>query len=732
MSEEYEVETIIRAKVVKHKRGRKAWSYCVKWKNYDIEDNTWEPSESFAAGSEHFITHFWQRVDLHGKDYQDLTQFDEDEEVLPTGPPRKAKKTPQKPKRPSPSPEPEMADDSEEVVQEEEPRGRKRRSSNVVNVEHPSAKRPRGRRSQVQDGGVEESSPERMVTRRRSVGRVPAPASRAQPGPLATSSSRRPAPRKEKSPPASPVRSARKAARASPVRSTRKAVTTSSAQSAKKATIASPVRSSKRPRKPTSRVRNSSPDEMLLMPVQSDEVQTPYVEDTDAMDVEPDEDSPSTKDAPRPRKMPAHRARKANPRVKVIEDEDLGVSLEKAIPAKARLTTARRGRVSSSKAGPGRLSSGAGADNATLPDSQEGLATPVKGKSSAKGKYTPLRVNGVAFFERGHLPSLSSQVQDYENGRCDMEPISGPSGIANGASESALGEQPLVEVAGLNRADAEALSDYEEDAAGETDPSARGRSTTPDLQLADLTPSSANDVIIVRQKGETDMPSEQVEAPVEVPVVDRTAPKFPHVTTLFSNGGSAASKETKSPPLVAGWSLSTIFGPLGFGRGVPAQKTEPQSSPVPVRPTVTVNLDTSVKIPVTLKDIHPLGSFDDLHGKTTALPGKFYKEQNALSLLDSLKLKDAAARFSLEANADEDLKEHFQRFCSRLFAGELFVEQVGFELLAMCAADNTDLSRRLNIPEALKGLVETVVVTRVDIQDYSMYTDAVFNAEQSR
>lgn len=172
-----------------------------------------------------------------------------------------------------------------------------------------------------------------------------------------------------------------------------------------------------------------------------------------------------------------------------------------------------------------------------------------------------------------------------------------------------------------------------------------------------------------------------------------------------------------------------------------------------MRPTVTVNLDTSVKIPVTLKDIHPLGSFDDLHGKTTALPGKFYKEQNALSLLDSLKLKDAAARFSLEANADEDLKEHFQRFCSRLFAGELvcmvdinalividahilnwfqFVEQVGFELLAMCAADNTDLSRRLNIPEALKGLVETVVVTRVDIQDYSMYTDAVFNAEQSR
>lgn len=464
-----------------------------------------------------------------------------------TGNTGKAKKTPQKPKRPSPSPEPEMADDSEEVVQEEEPRGRKRRSSNVVNVEHPSAKRPRGRRSQVQDGGVEESSPERMVTRRRSVGRVPAPASRAQPGPLATSSSRRPAPRKEKSPPASPVRSARKAARASPVRSTRKAVTTSSAQSAKKATIASPVRSSKRPRKPTSRVRNSSPDEMLLMPVQSDEVQTPYVEvgelqyppdplldeqapqDTDAMDVEPDEDSPSIKDAPRPRKMPAHRARKANPRVKVIEDEDLGVSLEKAIPAKARLATARRGRVSSSKAGPGRLSSGAGADNATLPDSQEGLATPVKGKSSAKGKYTPLRVNGVAFFEQGHLPSLSSQVQDYENGRCDMEPISGPSGIANGASESALGEQPLVEVAGLNRADAEALSDYEEDAAGETDPSARGRSTTPDLQLADLTPSSANDVIIVRQKGETDMPSEQVEAPVEVPVVDRTAPKFPHV-----------------------------------------------------------------------------------------------------------------------------------------------------------------------------------------------------------
>ncbi|KAJ2994443.1 hypothetical protein NUW54_g7552 [Trametes sanguinea] len=156
---EYVVEYIVRAKVVGSKRGKKKWQYLVKWKDYSFEDNTWEPVESFAGGSEHFVESFWDRVDTNGRNYHDLNQFSLDEELFPSGPPRrkKAKKAKEEVRIPSPPVE-EILDsenevrsiinDEEDVQEEASTSRRKRRRSSAASsaIDNPSQlKRKRGR-----------------------------------------------------------------------------------------------------------------------------------------------------------------------------------------------------------------------------------------------------------------------------------------------------------------------------------------------------------------------------------------------------------------------------------------------------------------------------------------------------------------------------------------------------------------------------------------------------------
>ncbi|KAL0063739.1 hypothetical protein AAF712_009296 [Marasmius tenuissimus] len=93
--EQYEVETVLGAKVLKKGARSKAriWKYNVKWKGYDDpEENTWEPEESFE-GSEHFIANFWKKVDTGGREPTNLELFKLGEELtLPE--PRNSRKAP--------------------------------------------------------------------------------------------------------------------------------------------------------------------------------------------------------------------------------------------------------------------------------------------------------------------------------------------------------------------------------------------------------------------------------------------------------------------------------------------------------------------------------------------------------------------------------------------------------------------------------------------------------------
>jgi hypothetical protein len=48
---------------------------------------SWEPTESFTRGSQHFITAFWNKAELDGRDRNDAESFKLHETVYPSGQP---------------------------------------------------------------------------------------------------------------------------------------------------------------------------------------------------------------------------------------------------------------------------------------------------------------------------------------------------------------------------------------------------------------------------------------------------------------------------------------------------------------------------------------------------------------------------------------------------------------------------------------------------------------------
>ncbi|KAI0256791.1 hypothetical protein BJV78DRAFT_1166968 [Lactifluus subvellereus] len=88
MENEYEVETVLKAKVFM--RGKKmGWKFYIKWKGYEESDNTWEPFKSFEGSGEGIIERFWDCVDTKGRDVNSIEGWTNGEEVFPTGSPRR-------------------------------------------------------------------------------------------------------------------------------------------------------------------------------------------------------------------------------------------------------------------------------------------------------------------------------------------------------------------------------------------------------------------------------------------------------------------------------------------------------------------------------------------------------------------------------------------------------------------------------------------------------------------
>jgi hypothetical protein len=90
-----------------------------------------------------------------------------------------------------------------------------------------------------------------------------------------------------------------------------------------------------------------------------------------------------------------------------------------------------------------------------------------------------------------------------------------------------------------------------------------------------------------------------------------------------------------------------------------------------------LNLDSSVSVPVILRDVNPSSSFESpplesiISNASKSPPGKFYKPESGAVLLNTLKTGGPSARLMLTETADSIAIQHFDRFQRRLQAGDI-------------------------------------------------------------
>ncbi|KAH7871748.1 uncharacterized protein C8R40DRAFT_1174204 [Lentinula edodes] len=180
----------------------------------------------------------------------------------------------------------------------------------------------------------------------------------------------------------------------------------------------------------------------------------------------------------------------------------------------------------------------------------------------------------------------------------------------------------------------------------------------------------------------------------------------------------------------------TIFGPLGSGSDVrPASNTNNPTNATQVVQTqpFLVTIDVAKKIPVVLTDLSPNDAsiLDKIvRNASGGPPGKFYSNNAALAILDTLRTGGASAKVIPSPNATESETQELARFSERLSLNELFVLMVGFDLLVFCSSSATLITQRLNIPTSLLSEPASLLVEQVSISNHSAYANAVLQANE--
>jgi hypothetical protein len=118
-----------------------------------------------------------------------------------------------------------------------------------------------------------------------------------------------------------------------------------------------------------------------------------------------------------------------------------------------------------------------------------------------------------------------------------------------------------------------------------------------------------------------------------------------------------------------------LFSASGFGTSSALASPETTSAPISTRPTFSLSLDSSVAVSVVLKDIYQVTGSPSLDAVVTANPkgppGKFYRQEVASALLDTLRSGGSSAWIEVGEAVDENTRQHFERFRNRLEEGEL-------------------------------------------------------------
>ncbi|KAK7467215.1 hypothetical protein VKT23_004273 [Stygiomarasmius scandens] len=772
-STEYEVEVITCARVArKPGRGeRLGWKYLVKWKGYDSEENTWETVESFAD-SEHFVEAFWERAkkSLNGRDIEDMSLFRPGEEFFPIGPPRKTRAARKA------TAEPESSAVVENSVQispmSTASRSTKLRhkssvaekaspvSAPLVPEERPRSKRVKGNQPAVHtsptpsrsldaDTGDEEEYTVEAITRARVVvesdgekiwqyrvkwkgwdspeddtwetvesfagsehfveafwGRV----QRSLKGrnienmdlfkageefiPIGPT-------RKATEPESSLVESSARNLSMSTKRKRKSSVAEEALSVSTPVSEDRPSRSKRAkgnqstPKQPTSTLRTSRNRH------DSPEIIPPSEDDEEVMRPPPVTQSGSTSSLSSRRRrrrspsedfseapasslvdalqrsyamsteehVPAHRTRSANPRVKVT---DGSTSMNGAISVKARLSgKAAEGsgpRPDSTR----KKKSGPGRSSAGAVKNTSSLLTFEKGQlKSKKGRFAPVK------------PQEATQVDEFEDDveMANPEPSSNfPAGPSS--QEAVPTSEELLELAGLNKDNADELDDFDDNAEEAQEKSASLLQQSLHLAKEALFPAS--------------------------------------LSTASSSLTNAVS---------AAWKRSTIFGPLGLAsESKPSAPSESTSSA-----PFLLNLDISVSVPVELADSSAGTNLDAaVASSSKGPPGKFYANESALRVLDTLRSSGSSARVIPSRDATDSHKSDFERFLQRLSEDELFIASAGSDVLVFCSSGSALISQRLNLPASLISHAGNVLVSWVSIDNFSAYANVIMDVDSLR
>ncbi|KAI6118862.1 hypothetical protein EDD16DRAFT_1775631 [Pisolithus croceorrhizus] len=730
---EYEVESVTRARV-HDKRGKKLiWRYYVKWKGYGWDECTWEPIEHFTDGAEKIIDNFWECVNVGGRDIQDATAFKKGEEILVSGPPKKSglkrKQSTSSVKRASPP---------------------KQRNTISTPITTP---RKRRRVQKPYDDVLENIQPRRQARTPRS--------------------QRKTSSRKS-------LQNAKRRRASSP--GPRRIVFTGSASSTDSELDAegeidpdfdletrevedvlmqsSGEDGDDRPlgeSLPNSSAVKTSPafddlehfysgqpiDVEQADPDEGDASPSQQVVSTAPSSPDPLFDSPpssvgSARQGSRESSTPFHRARAANPLVKLIDAPPPQTSA-RAITAKARLMSmpttnssgagptrmvAKRG----GKPGPGRSSAG------LLTANRSSLLTASKGKlTTVKGRFAPINAT------REWPENSAATVPKRGNGDPDAvvtlsdDDVVEVDGEGN-ALVTSIDPKPsgsdLLKLAGVGE-DATALPDFDE-----TDPpverSINGSSNQP--------PSET-----MKVEGQDDGVKIETVETQEASCVPTTEPGHTNVSVLAEDiakkNNLAMVKELLFPStqLIApafgegSTSLrSTIFGPLYQG-ATPNPPSHNGATEKEASMSLKITLNDTLSIPITLRDAtFKKGGMGDLRiGKSAnGRAGNFYGQNDALAIVNALQ-SHGVARVAPDPSADTQQQEQFTSILRHFESNRTFISAVGVEVFVLYSSENVAIAEKLSTPTHLVGLSSTLLVSRASIENFSTYAEAAYAAQST-
>ncbi|KAF9227699.1 hypothetical protein BS17DRAFT_774173 [Gyrodon lividus] len=784
-SQEYEVESVTRARV-HDKRGKKiTWRYYVKWKGYAWDECSWEPTESFQGGSEHILETFWQRIDTDGREISDAKAFKKGEELFISGPPgRKGLK------RKASAVRVKVSSSLEQVAGSNEapflaltPRKRRRMrstSDDEDKAEEPMPKRkakavvppPRPQR-RVSVGGRQknEKKPVKSPKRRRA----------SSPGPRKSALKRLPSAGDsqldadgETDPDAIEVEeltqmSAEDAAEHSALRGLSNTDNASEVGAneigfddlehfysgnpidiEQTADESEPVQAETRPRPQPQFAPVPTPD------CQTSEPRAPASLAPSSPD--PLFDSPSrfpdeAQETSRDPSVPFHRVRAANPLVKLIDTSAAETkSTESRITAKARLMSIPSFSTSST-AGPSRSTAKRGAKPASDRSSglvnrnRSSLLTATKGTlKSVKGRFTatnmesdqPDDIEGaLASQERRFTITSWSDEGAVADNDIDAQTVTHLESAPHPSGDEFVKLDELLK-------DAETLPDYEDDStahekvAQQPPPGPSPGPATVEDKSAEPPPALA---VMGANTTDTDAADSVTESVVQTsdPAIEPSA--FLNLETATAEAVKTSvelAKEQLFPSAQLSSSAfndapssfrSTIFGPLYQGATLNHATSDGNESST----TFKVILNDAIELPLTLKDCSQIkGRISDLSvGKWSS--GKvalFYGSNDACAIVDTLK-SNGTARVVPDTSADATQKEHFSTFLKRFESFHTLVAPVGKEVCVLYSSENAGIAEKLCAPSHLVGLSRTLLISCASIEDQLAYVAAAFAAKPS-